>query len=221
MAAALLATACGGSEDPGTGTKTLLVTASIQAENQVPNASSSNDFNVSIEVLVRKDNLPVSNAQVDITPEGGDAITLTEGDILKGRYTGSRVGLAASYALDVEAGADNIKDATLDSPGVHTFTAPTLGQVVPANADFQIQWSRESEADVASIKTKQLGDTDVQDTGSFPLAATNLQGDQDKQKDDEVILTRESRVGLTGGVGGSELEISIRNQVAFRIDAQP
>ncbi len=221
LAVFLFFAGCGGTEDSGSGTNTLLVTASIEFENQIPNASQSADFNVRYEVEVRRNNQPVVDAQVRLTPDGQDAITLGGNDVPQGKYTGSNVGWSSRYRLDVESGSDYVRGARLESPDIHVFTAPTLGQVVPAGADYQIRWDRDRQGDFAIIKTKQLGDTDIQDSGSFILSGVYLDGDQDKQKEDEVSLIRKKQTGLTGGLSGSKLEITLRNRVSFLIDIQP
>jgi hypothetical protein len=61
----------------------------------------------------------------------------------------------------------------------------------------------------------------VEDTGGFTLDASRFPGKPDKQEDDRVTLWRTKRVGLEGGVGGSELSVTVRNRVEFLIDTTP
>lgn len=218
---ALLLIGCSGSEDPGTGTKTLKVVAALEAREQIPNASSRNDFDVTVEVLVTKDSLPVSDALVIATLDGDDEILLDEGDLLKGRYTASRVGYPGSVELDVESGDDNVKDALLLCPDIHVFKSPTPGQVVPAGQDLEVKWDRDEPADAAELESKKEGRIEIEDTGSYTLDATHFPGKPDKQEDDRITLWRTERVGLEGGVGGSELSVLVRNRVEFLVDTTP
>jgi hypothetical protein len=218
---AFLLIGCGGSEDPGTGTKTLKVVAAVEAQEQIPNAFSGNDFDVTLAVWVTRDNLPVQDALVVITLDGDDEILLDEGDLLKGRYAASRVGYPGSVKLVVESGEDNVKDAVLSCPDIHVFSNPTPGQVVPANQDLQVEWDRQGMADAAELESKKEGKIEVEDTGGFTLDASRFPGKPDKQEDDRVTLWRTKRVGLEGGVGGSELSVTVRNRVEFLIDTTP
>jgi hypothetical protein len=218
---AFLLIGCGGSEDPGTGTKTLKVVADIEAREQIPNASNANDFDVTIEVLVTKDSLPVTNALVVVTLDGDEELLLDEGELLKGRYTTSLVGYPTSVELDVESGDDNVKDAVVLCPDIHVFTNPTSGQVVPANQDLEVLWEREERADAAELESRKEGKLEIDDTGSFILDATHFPGKPDKQEDDHITLWRTQRVGLEGGVGGSELSVMVRNRVEFLVDTTP
>ncbi len=212
---------CGGTDDPGTGTQTLKVVAGIEAREQIPNASSANDFDVTIEVWVTKDGLPVNDALVVVTLDGDDEISLEEGELLKGRYTKSLVGYPVSVELDVEAGDDNVKDAMVLCPDIHVFTNPTSGQVIPAGQDLQVKWEREERADAAELESKKEGKLEIEDSGSYTLDATYFPGKPDKQEDDHITLWRTRRVGLEGGVGGSELSVTVRNRVEFLIDTTP
>jgi hypothetical protein len=218
---AFLLIGCGGTEDPGTGTNTLKVVAELEAREQIPNASSTNDFDVTIEVVVTKDNLPVTNALVIVTLDGDEELLLDEGELLKGRYTASLVGYPTSVELDVESGNDNVKDAMVLCPDIHSFTNPTSGQVVPAGQDLEVTWEREERADAAELESKKEGKLEIEDTGSYTLDATHFPGKPDKQEDDHITLWRTQRVGLEGGVGGSELSVMVRNRVEFLIDTTP
>jgi hypothetical protein len=218
---AFLLIGCGGSEDPGTGTRTLKVVAALEAREQIPNASNTNDFDVDIEVWVTRDSLPVADALVVVTLDGGQEILLDQGELLKGRYTASRVGYPSSVELDVESGQDNVKDALLLCPDIHVFKSPTSGEVVPANQDLQVKWERDDVADAAELESKKEGKLEIEDTGSYTLDATLFPSKPDKQEDDHITLWRTKRVGLEGGVGGSELSVTVRNRVEFLIDTAP
>jgi hypothetical protein len=212
---------CGGSEDPGTGTNTLKVVANVEAREQIPNASGANDFDVTFEVWVTRDGQQVSDALVVITLDGDEELLLDQGEILEGRYTGSRVGYPTSVELDVESGEDNVKDAVVLCPDIHVFINPTSGQVVPAGQDLEVRWAREERADAAELESRKEGKLEIDDTGSYILDATHFPGKPDKQEDDHITLWRTQRVGLEGGVGGSELSVMVRNRVEFLVDTTP
>ena len=217
---------CGSSalvgENPGTGTNTLEIRAEVAAVETIPNASAPNDFNVEFIVVVTRGGQPVTDATVKITPGGGAPLSLVhQGAGQSGRYSASRVGYDSTYVLDVVTGGDNVLGARIVSPGIHTFTKPSSGEVVAPRQDLLVTWLSLEAADETSIDTKEMDQTAIPDSGTFIVNGVNLVGEEDKQKQGRIRLWRANRVGLTGGVGSSELKVSIRNRLEFLIDVEP
>ncbi|MBW2701799.1 MAG: hypothetical protein JRF33_13370, partial [Deltaproteobacteria bacterium] len=142
--------ACGDSEDPGTGTQTLLVVAQISMNNQIDNASDANDFDTHVQVEVRRADQPVTDATVKITDDKGVESQLALVDASKGQYDIDLVGYRGSFGLDVEAGEDKVRGAFLDAPDIHVLTSPEPGDQVPANTELLVRWDRENKADSAT-----------------------------------------------------------------------
>lgn len=212
--------ACGPSEDPGTGSGTLEVVARIEVTEQLDNASDPNDFETKATVEVSRAGLEIADALVLLTLESGSPVELALEDAGKGRYRADWVGYQGTFELEVEAGDDYIRDVLIQGPDLHTIAAPTAGQLIPAGQDLEVVWNRDLEADQAELETKKAKLT-VADTGSHILGGANFPGKPDKPEEDHLTIRRSRRVGLAGGVAGSELVVTVRNRIEFQVDTAP
>ncbi|RMH41229.1 MAG: hypothetical protein D6689_11600 [Deltaproteobacteria bacterium] len=207
---------CGGSagggsgDDLGSGTQTLVVTAAIEADNQIPNATDVNDFTTSFDVRVRRAGQDVADATVTVTSAAGAVTLAYSGD---GRYRGAQVGYHEVYRLDVVAGDDDVTGARVDGPDIHVITAPQPGALVPRSADLVVEWARDETAEVAEIETKEMDKVAIDDTGTFTVPAAILNQDDSEIKDDEVRIWRTNRLSPAGGAGGSSLSVTVRNEI--------
>lgn len=216
--------ACGGSTPngsvPGTGTRTLLVQATIKAENRVDNAADGNGFDTKIEVVVKRGGQVVTDAQVVVRGASGRTLALlgTQGDT----YKGSHVGYDRQYFLDVVAGADRVEGAMIAGPSLHRIESPLPGAIVPAGQPVTVRWTRDGAADTASIETKKFKLEATADSGSYVVPGTAFPGKVGETEQDELRITRLTRVGLSGGVAGSQVEATVRNRVdSFLVAARP
>ena len=219
LAGALLGLACGrpGDDDddgnnPGSGSETLYLEVEVDAENTVINAQSADQFSTDFSVDVLKDNQPFTGAVVTITTAQGP-VTLTENP--PGLYTGSLLGYAQVFRLDVDGGADFISGVQLTGPAPHTFTAP-VGTVSPPNTDLDVQWEP-AGASQAEIETNEMSPTGVEDTGLYTIPATFVVGEQGEIVDDEVILRRTEQVLIAGGLTGSHMDVTVENRLTLSI----
>jgi hypothetical protein len=196
-------------DDPGTGSRTLAVTGSVEATEGFDNASDPNDFAVSIEVLVEKGGEPARGAAVYVTSRAA-TIELREAD--SGTYRGTQVGYDRVFRLDVDAGEDFVEGVVVVGPDIHRFSAPEQGTTVPGDEDLVIAWERESPAEIARLESRSLDARTIVDSGSFIFNHDDFDEDEER-----VRLRRSSRVSPEGAVSGS-FTVQIRNQIQFFVD---
>src|ERR1041384_116455 len=100
--------ACGGDldpgagNDPGTGTRTLMIDGGVHATPRRINGALATDFDTDVTVHVSLDNQTVTTGSMTITSQSGK-IALTYRDE---RWTGSVASYDEVYVLDVVSGAD-------------------------------------------------------------------------------------------------------------------
>jgi len=222
--------ACGGSEldpgagdDPGTGTATLVVTGSVTARNQLTNALTAADFATDFAVRVMLNGQQVTTGTVTITSASG-TYPLTfqlPGQTQLGRWIGSAPAYDEVYKLDVVSGADNLHGVRVDGPNLHSFSAPTVGAQIAAGAAVPLAWNVEATADSAAIRTDRVDGLAVTDSGSYSLADGSLKVSKDKAEPNTIRLTRTNRTTPAGGAGGSELTVSVENEIDVIALANP
>jgi hypothetical protein len=219
LASALcLFTACSGSDldpgsgdDPGGGTSTLVVDGNVQAGARLTNAINSADFETEFSVRVSLNNLPVTTGTVQVTSASG---TVQLAYSLDGeRWRGVAPGYDEVYILDVVSGEDEVTGVRVDGPDIHVFTDPVAGATVDSTLPLVIDWSRDDTADSASIRAEQIDNLAIEDSGTFMLPANALQSEQDKPRTNTLQLVRTNRVTPAGAIGGSELSVSVENEL--------
>jgi hypothetical protein len=221
----LLAAACGGGsdldpgsgDDPGTGTRTLVVDGSAHARPRLVNARTAADFETSFEVRVMIGLQNVTGGTVSITSSRGTFPLLYSSD--KNRWEGSAPGYDQVYVLDVESGADAVHDVRVDGPDVHFFTKPLPGATVDSRAILDIAWDSDDTADTASIDAEEIDQIAIPDTGTYVLAAGALKAEKDRAHENTIDLARTNRVTPAGAAPGSEFEVRVENTI--QVVAQP
>ncbi|HWU89233.1 MAG TPA: hypothetical protein VN253_18330 [Kofleriaceae bacterium] len=216
--------ACGGGpldpgagNDPGNGTSTLLIDGQAIATPQLSNARSAADFETSFSVRITLAGQTVSTGTVSVTSAGG-TVPLTFNN---GRWEGVGAGYDEVYRLDVESGADNARSIRVDGPDIHTFTAPAPGAVVDAPAAIDLTWSRDDEAESASLRTEQIDELAVPDSGRYQLPPNALKSERDKPHENTIRIRRQNRVVPSGAVGGSEWRVRIDNSIQVLANPNP
>ncbi|MCB9563512.1 MAG: hypothetical protein H6708_24190 [Kofleriaceae bacterium] len=216
LATAALLAACGGTpsdaDDPGSGTRTLRVEASITATPDVSNAQTSADFTTEFSIRIDKAGTPITSGTVTVTGNAGP-IALTWSDPNGGRWRGSAPSYDQVYQLDVVAGADTVEGVVLAGPDVHVFTAPTPGATVDATLPLDVAWASQDVATSTSIKTREIDPIGIDDTGSYQLAVGTLRSKPTEVEQEELRLTRSTRIEPAGAVAGSQLTVSIDNRI--------
>lgn len=220
-AGALWLAGCGSAatSNPGTGSATLLVDANVSAENRVVNAANATDFDTRFSVRLSKGGAALHGATVQIESDLG-AVVLVENNQTSGRYEGGQTGYAGTYALSAILGADRVEGAALTGPPVHSFSAPLLGAQAIYGQPLEVKWSP-GGADAASLDTRELDSIAVPDTGAYTVPPGGLKkADPGKTAEESVRVVRSSTLALAGGVPGSSLSVSVRNEVTFLVVGQ-
>jgi hypothetical protein len=205
-----------GPTDPGTGTATLTIDANVSADESTNDARVATQFGTDFTVNITKAGAVISAATVTIGSAGG-SVTLAE-TATPGTYAGTQAGYHQTYTLDVVAGADNVRGVRLVGPAFHTISSPTEGATYPAGQPITVNWAP-GGAPEATVETRSMPETTTNDSGTFTVGASFLAGEPGRVEDERVRVRRASRTPLAGGAAGSDLSVTVRNQVELFIDA--
>lgn len=225
--ATLVFAACGGSElapgagdDPGKGTNTLVIDGSITARNKLTNAHSYGEFDTDVSVRVTLNGQTVQAATVTVTSETGTVPLTFRGD--PNRFQATIPGYDEVFVLDVKAGPDEVTGVRVDGPDLFSFSKPTAGATVDATMPMDVAWSCDTTADSAAIDAGDGIDAlSIEDSGEFSLPANTLRSEKDKTRTNTLRITRTNRVTPAGAVGGSEMTVSITNEIDVIAMANP
>lgn len=211
----LLATACGDGtgpatsrNDPGIGSNSLRVTASIDAEDD---ASAAGGFTTIYDVSVRDGSgNPVSGATVQIASQSAGTLTLPENGTGTGNYLLTQTGFpAGDFSLSVVRGTDNVRNVVLGGPGVHNITAPLASATATAGTALTVRWTVPSRAQAAEVETLDFGPITLPDSGAYIVPGA----DNQTRPDQRVRVYRFNEVSLAGGLPGSRLRVKVRKTV--------
>jgi hypothetical protein len=198
---ALVSAACGGvSTDPGDGTRTLDVSASVDLRG------SHADF----EVRVRRDGSDVSNARVLISSDLGDTELRYDAG---GDYEGRQTGHASWYELDVEVGDDWLS-GTVVAPEPARITEPNPNEPWrPREADEGVVWVTWSGelADRVRVNTDEF-EWEGEDTGELGIPATAFD-----DIEDAIEIRRRNETPLIGGVSSSRLRVTVETETSIAV----
>lgn len=227
----LLVAACGGNTlDPGagdsqgSGSKTLTVDGSINANNeQIANSGDASTFMTHFDIqLALAGGSPVTTGTVTVTSNGGAvALTYDNNQGNGAHWTGDQVGYFEVYQLDVTSGTDTISGVRVDGPDLHTFSAPTIGTTVDSTMPLALSWSRNDHADLAVLSTHMLDHLQIDDTGNYSLAAGSLRSSKDSTQQETISLSRTNQVQPAGAVAGSTVAVTVRNHVDVVVMINP
>ncbi len=212
-AASLVALACGDSSgpavarnDPGTGTRTMKVTADIDG-NDVPGGFIT-DFEVSLRDVQGN---PISGATVTVRNSTLGTVGLLEDGIATGDYVATVNTFApGDYELEVVKDTDNnVQGVVVGGMAVHEIMTPSSNVTVPADLPLTITWSRPSEAAGVDVETLDFEVAGIPDLGTFTIDGAN----NPARPDQRIRVFRFNRVDIAGGLFGSRLKLEIRNTV--------
>lgn len=209
----------GAGNDPGTGSTTLLVDADVLASPVVPNASKAQDFTTTFRVRLERAGSTVTTGTVTVqSSQGAVPLTYTgEGN----RWVGIQNGYSEVYRLDVTADADFLESVRVDGPSVHYLTAPLPGATVDTRAPVMVTWARSGAAETARLDTDQLDELVVPDTGSYSIPIGGFKSKRDGVEQERVRIERSQRVTPTGALAGSEMRVTIRNEISVVVAPVP
>ena len=210
----------GAGDNPGTGTGTLLVTGSATAQGRITNATQPGDFTTGFSVHVQLAMAPVTTGTVTITSLH-TMLTLTfnpNGGGNGGRWEGSANGYDEVYQLDVVSGADKVEAVRVDGPDIHSFTAPIAGASLDSTMPVTVTWARIQTADEARFQSDNGGGgggnaITIPDTGTYSMAPGSMRTDKTAARTNTLQLTRTNRLTPTGAAVGSELAVSVVNDI--------
>jgi hypothetical protein len=213
--AALAATAlaCGGGSatshnNAGSGTSTLLVTATIEAE--MNNGTPMTNFSVTLRDGL---NARVSGATVTIANSGlpNGSVSLVEIPTATGRYVNAIAQFpGGDFQLSVTRGTDNVQGVVVGGLGMHTINAPARNAVVPANQPLAVSWTTPSTAKQATISTNDFNGISTADSGSYTITAANNPPNSSQQ----LFVARFNEVDIAGGLAGSRLRVTFTASVS-------
>lgn len=214
----LLSAACGGdapTDDPGTGTKTLLMRATAVASPNLIDARMATDFQTVFAVRLTLATQTVSTGSVTITSETGK-VPLTYRD---GQWRGSAPSYDETYTLDAVSGDHRIEGVRLDGPDIQVITAPMQGATIDANVGVTVMWERERPADHTLLIVDPEYPVKIPDTGRYDVGPYVLRADNRQSRQNTIHLVRTNTVEPAGAVAGSSFDVQIENEVD--VEAMP
>jgi hypothetical protein len=208
---ALVTAACGGSSGTaidrnraGTGSSTLLVSATVAVTNSAtsPTTSLTADVSDGLGAAVTGATVTIQNAGL-----GGDT-ALVEGGTA-GHYTASKTSLpSGDFTLSVVKGTDSVQGVVVGSPGLHAINGPALNSTAPANQPLDVSWTTPAISKSATITTRNYS-VQVPDTGTYTIPAAN----NPVRTAQRVILKRSNEVEIAGGLPGSIITVEVTTTV--------
>ncbi len=217
-----LAACSGSSLDPGSGnsagkgTQTLSVEGTAHASSNTLNAQKPADFDTDFSVRIQLNGQTLTTGTVTVTSSLGKVPLMLDNE---NRWRATQSGYAEVYVLDVVSGPDKVEGVRVDGPDIHWFKSPTEGATVDASMQLPLDWDRGVHADTATLRTENIEDLQIDDTGNYMLAANALKSEKDKPHTNNVQLTRSNSVIPAGAVAGSTWRVTIDNEL--QVVAQP
>lgn len=191
--------------EPGTGTRTMLVEAEIEGQDV------AGGFVTAFDVALR-DALgnPISGATVTVSNSVLGQINLLEFSAGSGEYRASVNSFAGGdYRLSAVRGADIVQGVVVGGIAAHQISSPAANAAAVANQPMTITWTRPSEAVAADLETQDFQAQGIPDAASYIIPA----GSNPARPDQRIRLWRYNEVDIAGGLFGSSLKLSIRNTV--------
>jgi hypothetical protein len=208
---ALVTAACGGASGTaidrnraGSGSSTLLVSATVAVTNSAtsPTTSLTADVSDGLGAAVTGATVTIQNVGL-----GGDT-ALVEGGTA-GHYTASNTSLpAGDFTLSVVKGTDSVQGVVVGSPGLHDINAPTLNSTAAANQPLDVSWTTPAMSKSATITTRNYS-VQVPDTGTYTIPAAN----NPARTGQRVIVKRANEVEIARGLPGSILRATVTTTV--------
>lgn len=219
--ALLVTTACssnpldpGAGSQPGTGTGTLQIQGAATAEPTVPNTSDDTKFTTHLELEISLANQPVTTGQVTVKSRTGTAtLTYDANGGPFGRWTGDLANYDEVYEFDVVSGADKVQAVYVDGPDIQVFTSPAAGASLDATMPNPVAWRRASRAAEARFSVGDQDGVTIDDTGSWSIPPLMLHTDSSASRPNTLRLTRTSSVTPKGAVAGSQLSVSVSQEL--------
>jgi hypothetical protein len=199
------------SETDGTA-EGLVISGEIEAASRVSGGSDPDDFDTNFSLTIRRGGQSVAAANIVVRSALGAVQLAYAGGV----FVGAQHGYAREYSLDVQAGADVVRDAAFAGPQVHTFSSPATGVRYHAGDGLLVVWSP-GGADSAYVSTNMLPATATPDTGMFTVPASALAGGT-REHADQVIVERGVDRSVPGALPSSVVHLEVTNGVLFYVE---
>lgn len=191
--------------NPGTGTNSLRVNASIEAQDA--GTAYSTDYTVSVRDGT---GARISGATVTIRNSAFGTVTLAETGAGSGDYAVTRADFPdGDFTLNVTRGTDNVKDVVVGGPGPFSITRPKADSTVAALQPLLVEWTTPVKAKSAQVETRDFNTVTLPDSGAFQVPGAS----NPARPDQRVRVWRYNEVDIAGGLTGSRFRISIRQTV--------
>jgi hypothetical protein len=214
LASTVLLGACTADDDPGSGSGTLYVRATVTAVSELPDERDPGNYIAQYRATVwAVDQRELAVESVTVTSPAG-AVDLTRS--ADGGWWGEQYGYHQTYTLDIEAGDDYLSGARLVGPDLHTIESPTQAGTVSGSQDLNVAWARDQVADYAQVSTARLDATGTDDVGEFVVPMEMLNIDQQSNQD-RVHVRRGNLLRPAGAAPDSTFSVDIDSHVSFSI----
>jgi hypothetical protein len=206
LGVAMFAPACSDSVDVGSGDDAGSGTRTLHVEGEVSGSSNGTSFSTSFTVNISKSGVPVTDAKVTITSRTGHYV-LGSDIRFPGKWSHIADGYEQIYVLDVESGADTIRDVRVDGPRPVVFTSPADDSTIDPASPLEVRWEPEA-AELTSllINPQAASFMKIEDSGSFTIPANTLA--PNAAGSHGVGLIRTNTVTPAGAVEGSSMLVS-------------
>ena len=209
----------GSGDEAGAGTNTLFVEGSANAEANNANARNSTDFTTEFNIRVQLNGQDLLGTAM-VTIESLKVKTTLTFD-QNGRWRGTASGYDESYRLDIVSGNDKVTGVIVDGPDIHTMDAPTQGAALDSTMPIDVKWGRGEQADECSIDVGHIDRLTIADNGKYTLPPGSLDAEKDKTKENNIEIRRTNHIAPAGAIGGSNFQVSIRNDIDVLALANP
>jgi hypothetical protein len=214
VAFTLLLGACTADDDPGTGSGTLYVRATVSAVSELPDERDPDQYISRFQAVVwAVDQRELAIESVTVTsPAGPVELTFTP----DGGWWGEQYGYHQTYTLDIDAGDDYLSGARLVGPDLHTIESPAQSGTVSGREDLTVTWAHDQVADYAQVRTVNLDATAAEDAGEFIVPARMLNVSEQGSAD-RVHVRRGNLLMPAGAAPDSTFSVEVEPHVTFSI----
>jgi hypothetical protein len=209
------AAACTADDDPGTGSGTLYVRATVTAVSELPDERDPDGYISQLRATVwHSDQRELAVESITISSAGG-AVELTRD--ADGSWWGDQPGYHRAYTLDIDAGEDHLAGVRVVGPDLHAIDYPTQDGTVRGREDLTVTWSHDQVADHVLVRTTNMGATGTEDVGEFVVPAAMLNVDEQGNYD-RVHVRRGNLIFPAGAAADSTFSVDIEPHVNFTIE---
>jgi hypothetical protein len=204
----------GAGSQVGTGTSTLLVAGRASAEPNTPNTREDTQFTTNFEISVSLNNAAVTTGTVTVKSRTATTtLTYNPNGGQFGRWEGSVANYDEVYEFSIKSGTDSVTNVYVDGPDIQMFTKPTAGAALDATMAQPIAWSRGARASEARFTVGDGNGVVVDDSGTYTMPPGSLNTDAAQARPNTLRLTRTNNLTPKGGAAGSELSVSVAQEL--------